>query len=165
MTIYPPLAGKKKTPFCPSPPPPPIPPPQTHPPPSATGVAPSLLRRRFHINRGLGAQAQPHDPGTPTFPTFVIPAPADSIGYPTTVTIDSVVGDSGIAAPFKESLDRAKRLVFGGRLAPGGEFRNAVPSDSVAAQALPQLLGRFLDFLPRIPRRCLPPPRPPPPPL
>lgn len=118
-------------------------------------VARYLVRRELHIQQGLGEPAQTHDLGTRTFLTLVISGPADSIGYPTTFTIDSVVGDSGIAAPFKESLDRAKRLVFSGRLAPGGEFRNAAPSDSVAAQALAQLLGGFRDFLPRIPRRGL----------
>lgn len=118
-------------------------------------VARYLVRRELHIQQGLGEQAQTHDLGTRTFLTLVISGPADSLGYPTSFTIDSVVGDSGIAAPFKESLDRAKRLVFTGRLAPGGEFRNALPSDSVAAQALAQLLGGFRDFLPRIPRRGL----------
>ena len=118
-------------------------------------VARYLVRRDLHIQQGLGEQALTHDLGTRTFLTVVISGPADSVGYPTTFTIDSVVGDSGLAAPLKESLDRAKRLVFSGRVAPGGEFRNAVPSDSVAAQALAQLLGSFRDFLPRIPRRGL----------
>lgn len=44
-----------------------------------------------------------------------------------------------------------RNLVFTGRVAPRGEFLNALPSDSAVAQSVVQLLGNFRDFLPRLP--------------
>ncbi|HYK82393.1 MAG TPA: hypothetical protein VEU55_04555 [Gemmatimonadales bacterium] len=113
------------------------------------------MHRELHIQQGVGEQARIQDLGTRCYVALAIAGPSDSLGYPATVTVDSVIGDSGTPAPLRESLDRARRLVFSGRVAPGGEFRNVVPSDSAAAQALVQLLGGFRDFLPRIPRRGL----------
>src|SRR2546427_13129712 len=81
--------------------------------------------------------------------------PPDNLGHPTTFAVDSIVGDSGTPTQIKDNLDRAKRLVFRGRVASGGEFVNGVPSDSEAAQSLIQLFGCFRDFRPRIPRAGL----------
>jgi hypothetical protein len=113
----------------------------------------NVVRRELHIQQGLGEQAHTQDLGTRTFLTVAISGPADSVGYPATFLVDSIVGDSGMPAQIRDNLDRAKRLVFSGRVAPGGELLRAVPSDSVAAQSLAQVLGGFRDFLPRIPRR------------
>ncbi len=114
-----------------------------------------VVRRQLHIQQGLAQQTHTQDLGTRTFLTVAMSGPPDNIGYPTTFTVDSIVADSGTPTQIKDNLDRAKRLVFSGRVASGGEFVNGVPSDNAAAQSLIQLLGGFRDFLPRIPRAGL----------
>src|SRR5438128_5629243 len=111
-----------------------------------------VVRRQLHIQQGLAQQTHTQDLGTRTFLTVAMSGPPDNIGYPTTFTVDSIVADSGTPTQIKDNLDRAKRLVFSGRVASGGEFVNGVPSDNAAAQSLIQLLRRFPDVLPRIPR-------------
>lgn len=94
---------------------------------------------------------QPLDFGLRIFFAVTITGPADSVGYPTTVTIDSVAPDSGTTAPMGINLAGAKALSFMGRLTPTGEFRNQTPSDSTAAQSLSPIVGSFKNFFPRLP--------------
>src|SRR5256712_4036206 len=122
---------------------------------------PSALRyvvhRQLHIQQGQAERPQAQDLGARIYVAATIAGPADSVGYPATFTVDSIVPDSGTPPPVAENVSKARKLVFSGRLLPRGEFVNAVPSDSVLAQSLVQLLAGFRDFLPRIPRDGLKP--------
>lgn len=116
-----------------------------------------LLHRRVHIQQALGGQEQAQDVGARIYVAVAITGPADSVGYPTTFMVDSIVPDSGTPQLLATPMARARRLIFSGRTSPRGEFVNSVPSDSALAQSLVQLLGSFRDFLPRIPRDGLKP--------
>jgi hypothetical protein len=104
-----------------------------------------------HIDQEFQGMHQPLDFGLRAFFAVTITGPADSAGYPTTITIDSIVPDSGTTPPMGINLGAAKALSFVGRLTPKGEFRNQTVSDSVAAQALSPVVGSFKNFFPRIP--------------
>ena len=110
-----------------------------------------LLHRQLHIRQTLGDQVQAQSLGARIFVTMAITSPADSVGYPTTFSIDSIVADSGTPAPIADNIVKVRKLVFAGRVARRGEFVNVVPSDSALAQSVAQLLGNFRDFLPRLP--------------
>ena len=110
-----------------------------------------LLHRQLHIRQTLGDQVQAQSLGARIFVTMAITGPADSVGYPTTFSIDSIVADSGTPAPIADNIVKVRKLVFAGRVARRGEFVNVVPSDSALAQSVAQLLGNFRDFLPRLP--------------
>ena len=83
--------------------------------------------------------------------TAAIAAPADSLGYPTTFTVDSIKVDSGIQLPPQVNLAAAKGYRVTGRLSLTGEFTNPVSSDTGAAASLANLLPRFRSFFPRLP--------------
>src|SRR5882672_12894283 len=125
-----------------TPPPPPPPPPAAPPPAAAPGLrlGPSaqryVMRTVIHIDQEFQGMHQPLDFGLRAFFGVTITGPADSIGYPTTITIDSIVPDSRTTAPMGINLGAAKALSFVGRLTRRGEFRNQIASDSVAAQSL-----------------------------
>src|SRR5947207_1815455 len=110
-----------------------------------------LLHRQLHIQQTLGDHVQAQSLGARIFVTMAITGPADSVGYPTTFSIDSIVADSGTPAPVADNIVKVRKLVFAGRVARRGEFVNVVPSDSALAQSVAQLLGNFRDFLPRLP--------------
>jgi hypothetical protein len=116
---------------------------------------PSALRyvvhRRLHIQQALGDQTQAQDVGARIFVATAITGPADSIGYPATFLVDSIVADSGTPPPIVDNVNKVRKLVFAGRVASRGEFVNALASDSAVAQSVVQLLGNFRDFLPRLP--------------
>ena len=116
---------------------------------------PSALRyvvhRRLHIQQALGDQTQAQDVGARIFVATAITGPADSIGYPATFLVDSIVADSGTPPPIVDNISKVRKLVFAGRVAPRGELVNALASDSAVAQSVVQLLGNFRDFLPRLP--------------
>jgi len=122
---------------------------------------PSALRyvvhRRLHIQQALGDQTQAQDVGARIFVATAITGPADSIGYPATFLVDSIVADSGTPPPLVDNITKVRKLVFAGRVAPRGEFVNALASDSTVAQSVVQLLGNFRDFLPRLPMGGLKP--------
>lgn len=105
----------------------------------------------IHIEQEFQGTRQPLDVGLQIFFSVTIAGPADSVGYTTTVTIDSIAPDSGTTAPMGINLSVAKGLSFTGRLAPTGEFRNPVASDTVLAQTLAPIVGSFKNFFPRIP--------------
>src|SRR5436309_9534635 len=155
--------GPKPSPANPTPanpapaPPPPLPP---SPPGRADGairLGPSALRyvmhQIIHIDQEFQGIRQPLDFGLRAFFAVTITGPADSSGYPTTITIDSIVPDSGTTPPMGINLAAAKALSFVGRLTPRGAFRTQSVSDSVAAQALSPVVGWFKNFCPRI-RPC-----------
>lgn len=135
----------------------PIQPTLPSPPPASAGVryGPGaqryLVHRQLHIQQTLGDQVQAQAFGARIFVTMAIAGPADSVGYPTTFSVDSIVADSGTPAPVADNIVKVRKLVFAGRVARRGEFVNAVPSDSALAQSVAQLLGNFRDFLPRLP--------------
>ena len=117
---------------------------------------PSALRyvvhRQLHIEQALaGDQTQSQNIGARIFVVAAITGPADSVGYPASFAVDSIVADSGAPAPIADNMSKVRKLVFIGRVGPRGDFINAVPSDSALAQGSVQLLGGFRDFLPRLP--------------
>ena len=128
--------------------------PSTHRP-DVARYGPSALRyvvhRRLHIQQALGDQTQAQDVGARIFVATAITGPADSIGYPASFLVDSIVADSGTPPPIVDNVSKVRKLVFAGRVAPRGEFVNALASDSALAQSVVQLLGTFRDFLPRLP--------------
>jgi len=138
-------------------PPAPPPPPGAPPPSAQQGIrlGPSALRyvlhQVIHIDQEFQGMRQPLDFGLRAFFAVTITGPADTIGYPTTITIDSITPDSGTSAPMGINLAAAKALSFMGHLTPRGEFRNQSASDSVAAQSLSPVVGSFKNFFPRLP--------------
>ena len=138
--------------------PPGAPPPPPPPPAGKTEVVrlgPStqryVMHQVVHIDQEFQGIKQPLDFGLSAFFRATITGPADTVGYPTTVTIDSIVPDSGTTVPMGINLTAAKGLSFSGRLTAQGDFRNQVPSDSVAAQSLSPIVGSFRNFFPRLP--------------
>jgi hypothetical protein len=109
------------------------------------------MHQVIHIEQEFQGMRQPLDFGLRIFFAVTINGPADSTGYPTTVTIDSVVPDSGTTAPMGINLAAARALSFRGRLTPTGEFRNQVASDSATAQSLSPIVGSFKNVFPRLP--------------
>lgn len=146
----------------PEPVPPPAPgAPATPPPPPAARPAevvrfgPSALRylvhQQIHVEQEFQGQKSTVERGISGYVSVTIVGPADSVGYSATLTMDSVVPDSGTALPPTMNLDALRGLALRGRLAPSGEFRDAVPSDSALARTFAQLIGSFQSFFPRIP--------------
>ena len=134
-----------------APPPPPPPPPATQ----TVRLGPSALRysmhQLIHVEQELPTGPQVLDYGLNVFFAVTITGPADSTGYPTTITIDSVAPDSGTTVPMGINLGAARALSYRGRLSPRGDFRDAVPSDSAASQAVSPIVGSFRNFFPRLP--------------
>ncbi|HTI06151.1 MAG TPA: hypothetical protein VL549_12590 [Gemmatimonadales bacterium] len=118
-------------------------------------LGPSALRYVMHsvvhIDQEFQGMHQPLDFGLRAFFAVTITGPADSVGYPTTITIDSIAADSGTTVPMGINLGNAKGLSFVGRLTPKGDFRNQSASDSTAAQSLAPVVGSFKNFFPRLP--------------
>src|SRR5439155_22977427 len=75
-------------------------------------------------------------------------APADSLGYRLTFTIDSIALDSGTTVPPTVDLSAARGLVYDGRLTPAGVSRLTLVSDSTRAAPFVQLLGLLQTFYP-----------------
>jgi hypothetical protein len=89
--------------------------------------------------------------GWRTYVAATVTGPADSAGYPTYFTVDSIVPDSGLILPPTMDPSGARGLRFMGHLKPIGEFVAARVSDSAAAEKVSALVGRFRHFYPRIP--------------
>jgi len=116
------------------------------------GAVRYLVYRRSHVEQRMAeAPPQNQDLGARVYAAMSISGPADSLGYPVIFTVDSIVPDSGTAAPVAASMARGRRLVFSGRLTARGNVVSAVASDTTVAQSLIQVLGNFRDFLPRLP--------------
>jgi hypothetical protein len=119
-------------------------------------LGPSALRyelaQTIHVEQELPTGPQTLDYGLRVLFRTTISGPADSVGYPTTVTIDSIVADSGSTLPpMTMNLVAAKGLSFSGRLLRNGEFRTQTVSDSAAALSLSPIVGGFKNFFPRLP--------------
>jgi hypothetical protein len=110
-----------------------------------------LIERRVEIHQELLGQQSTTQLAYRVFATAAIHGPADTAGYATTFTVDSIIPDSGTTLPGTINLASARGLTFTGTLHPDGELRNSTPSDSSVAQALGQLVGTFRDFYPRFP--------------
>ena len=142
------------TPTNPTAPPPP-------PPPAAAKsevvrFGPSALRyvshQVVHVSQEMQGRTQASDFGLRSFFRVTITGPADSSGYATTVTVDSIVPDSGSTLPPGLNLSAAKGLSIAGRLSTSGAFRNAAATDTTApAQLTAQILSSFRNFFPHLP--------------
>jgi len=132
--------------------------------PSATAPAPNtkalqlvpgttryLVYQDVHIQQEFTGLPPTIDLRYGLYLTAAIATPADSLGYPTTFTVDSIKVDSGIQLPPQINLAAARGYRVTGRLSPTGEFTNPVPSDTGAAASLGNLLPRFRSFFPRLP--------------
>jgi hypothetical protein len=116
-----------------------------------------LIHQRHHIDQTLPTGNQVQEIGLRTFVSATITGPADGVGYPITMTIDSIALDSGTALPIALDLNGARGLRYDGRLTRTGELRGAVPSDTGVARAVGQLLGGFKRFYPHLPATGLRP--------
>lgn len=118
-------------------------------------LGPSALRyvvhQQFHIEQQFQGQTQTIDRGIRLFISATIFGPADSVGYPVTFAVDSIVPDSGSIVPPTLNLASARGLRYMGHLTTAGEFRQTGTSDATLAQTFTQLVGGFRNFYPRIP--------------
>jgi hypothetical protein len=122
----------------------------------AVRFGPSALRyvshQVVHVSQEMQGMTQASDFGLRSFFRVTITGPADSAGYSTTVTVDSIVPDSGSTLPPGLNLGGAKGLSINGRLSPNGEFRNAASTDTTAPGPLTaQIISSFRNFFPRLP--------------
>src|SRR2546422_7649933 len=157
LSCTPKTPSSNPTPANPPGTPPPPPPPAAPPPAAAPGLRLGPSAQRYvmhtviHIDQEFQGMRQPLDFGLRAFFAVTITGPADSSGYPTTITIDSIVPDAGTTPPMGINLGAAKALSFVGRLTPKGAFRNQTASDSTATQSLAPVVGSFKNFFPRLP--------------
>ncbi|HLZ45717.1 MAG TPA: hypothetical protein VKQ05_08565, partial [Gemmatimonadales bacterium] len=109
------------------------------------------MHQVVRIDQEFQGTHQPLAFGLSAFFRVTITGPSDSAGYPTRVTIDSVIPDSGTTVPMAINLTAAKELAFTGHLTSQGDFINQTASDSAAAQSLSPIVGSFRNFFPRLP--------------
>jgi hypothetical protein len=118
-------------------------------------LGPSALRyvvhQQIHVEQQFQGQTQTIDRGVRMFVAATIAGSADTLGYPVTFTIDSIVADSGSPLPATLSLSAARGLKYTGRVSPVGDFHEGPSPDSARAQAFAQLIGAFRSFYPRLP--------------
>ena len=140
-----------------TPPPAPKPAPaRTAPAPEVTRLVPGaahyLLQTRVHIDQDFAGMPPVIELGYRIFLSTAVTGPADSGGWPASFTIDSILGDSGMTMLPGVNLAAARGYKITGRVRGNGEFVNGVPSDSGLAQSLGQMLPRFRNFYPRVPK-------------
>lgn len=121
----------------------------------ALRLGPSALRylvhRRIHAEQQLQGRTVTLDRGVRAFVSATINGPADSLGYALTLTIDSLVADSGTLLPPTINLGAVRGLWYSGHVSPAGALRNVLPSDSTLAWTAAQVFGSFQGFYPRLP--------------
>jgi hypothetical protein len=131
------------------------PPPVTPAPREGLRLTPGLtryaVRQNVHIEQDYTGLPPTIDLRYTLYLTALIGTPADSVGWPTTFTVDSVVVDSGSQLPPQIDLGAARGFRISGQLTPTGEFQDSAPSDSAAAANLGNLLPRFRSFFPHLP--------------
>lgn len=136
-------------------PPAPMPAPLPVPTSGAVRFGPGALRYAVHQHVRMEHDRIDMPPtsqlGWTSYVAATVTGPAEAAGYPTIFTIDSIRPDSGVSLPPWMNLGVARGLRFVGHLAPTGEFLGGRASDSVAAENLAMLVGRFQNFYPRIP--------------
>ena len=115
------------------------------------GTTRYLVHQDVHIQQDFAGLPPTIELRYGLYLTATIAGPADSLGYPTTFTVDSITVDSGIQLPPQINLAAAKGYRVTGRLSATGEFTNPVSSDTGAAASLGNLLPRFRSFFPRLP--------------
>ena len=117
----------------------------------APGTMRYFVRQDVHIQQDYAGLPPTMTLGYGLYLTAAIAGPADSAGFLTSFTVDSVTIDSGTQLPPQINLAAAKGFRVTGRLSPTGEFTNPIPSDSTTAASLANLLPRFRSFFPRLP--------------
>lgn len=117
------------------------------------GAARYLLHTRIHIQQDFTGLPPVIELGYSIYLSTAVTGAADSGGWPTTFTIDSILADSGLMMPPGLNLATARGYRLAGRVRPTGEFISGIPSDSGVAQSLGQLLPRFRSFYPRLAAR------------
>ena len=115
------------------------------------GVTRYLIAQRHHIDNTLPTGDQVQEIGLKTYITTVITGPADARGYTFSLTIDSILADSGTLLPPNIDLQGARGLRYDGHLSPWGQLISPQASDPAVAKTLSQLLGGFRTFYPRLP--------------
>ena len=110
-----------------------------------------LIRRRISATQTIQGQTDSSRLGFRLFVHVTVRGPADSLGYPSTLTVDSIVADSGMALPVTINLAAARGLSYSGVVSPSGEIKKSTPSDTVVARGLSQVLTDLRDLYPRIP--------------
>ncbi len=110
-----------------------------------------LIRRQISATQTFQGQTSMSQLGFRLFVHATVRGPADSVGYPATLTVDSIVADSGVMLPVTINLTAARGLSYTGVLSPSGELKNSTPSDTTVARGLSQVLANFRDFYPGIP--------------
>ena len=114
------------------------------------GVTKYLITQRHHIENTLPTGAQVQEIGLRTFITTVITGPAGPRGYGFSLTVDSILPDSGFIAGLID-FQAARGLRYDASLSPSGRLIDSRPSDPTVAKSLSQLLGGFRTFYPRLP--------------
>lgn len=117
----------------------------------APGTMRYMVRQDVHIQQDFAGLPPTIDLRYGLYLTATIAEPSDSVGFPTSFTVDSVKVDSGSQLPPQVNLAAAKGFRVTGRLTPTGEFKNPLPSDSTTVASLGNLLPRFRSFFPRLP--------------
>lgn len=117
----------------------------------APGITRYLIAQRHHVDQTLPTGDQVQEIGLRTYVTAVITGPADARGYTLSLTIDSILADSGTLLPPGVDLQAARGLRYDAHLSPSGRLVEPRPSDAVVAKNLSQLLGGFRTFYPRLP--------------
>ncbi len=132
----------------------PAPPPTTRAP-ELVRLGPSALRylvhRGIHTEQRIQGRTVTLDRGVSAYVSATITGPADSLGYPLVLAIDSLVADSGTFLPPGVNLAAVRGLRYLAHVASTGELRNALPSDSTLAWTAAQVFGTFQGFYPRLP--------------
>jgi hypothetical protein len=117
----------------------------------APGTMRYLVRQDVHIEQDFAGLPPTMHLGYGLYLTATVAGPADTAGYLASFTVDSVTVDSGSQLPPQINLASAKGYRVTGRLSPNGEFKNPIPSDTMTAASLGNLLPRFRSFFPRLP--------------
>jgi hypothetical protein len=132
--------------------------PPAAPPPALTEVVrlgPSALRyvshQVVHVEIESQGSRQPMDFALRSFFRVNIVGPADDAGYQTTITVDSVVPDSGSTIPPGLNPAGMRGASVTGRLSPIGRLTIAPSSDTSRSEALNRVISSFENFFPRLP--------------
>jgi len=110
-----------------------------------------LVRQDLNIEQDFAGLPPTMHVGYGLYVTAIVTGPADTAGFLASFTVDSVLIDSGSQLPPQINLAGARGYRVTGRLSPSGEFKNPIPSDTMIAATLGNLLPRFRSFFPRLP--------------
>src|SRR5207249_275169 len=105
-----------------------------------------LIRRQISATQTMSGQVSAARLGFRLYVHASVRGPADSLGYPATFTVDSILADSGVTLPPTVNLASARGLSYSSVLSPTGEIKSSTPSDTAVARGLSQILANFPDF-------------------